>query len=50
MIHGKAVVDGWFMTGDMGCSMIRAGLCCGPERDEINKGGMKVFPSDIDAV
>ena len=40
------------MTGDIGCHR-RGGpaLCCADrERDEINKGGMKIYPSDIDAV
>jgi oxalate---CoA ligase len=47
----KAVVDGWFMTGDIGILDDQGQLVLrGRERDEINKGGMKVFPSDIDAV
>ena len=48
----KAVVhQGWFMTGDIGFKDSRGLLTiCGRERDEINKGGAKVFPSDIDAV
>ena len=47
----KAVVDGWFMTGDIGVLDDQGQLVLrGRERDEINKGGMKVFPSDIDAV
>lgn len=50
-LTAKAVVDGWFMTGDigfiddLGCLFLR-----GRERDEINRGGMKIYPSDIDAV
>jgi acyl-CoA synthetase (AMP-forming)/AMP-acid ligase II len=47
----QAVVAGWFLTGDIGflddCGRL---VLLGRERDEINKGGMKVFPSDIDAV
>jgi acyl-CoA synthetase (AMP-forming)/AMP-acid ligase II len=45
------VFQGWFMTGDIGV-MDEQGrvLIRGRERDEINKGGMKIFPADIDAV
>jgi acyl-CoA synthetase (AMP-forming)/AMP-acid ligase II len=48
----KAVVSrGWFMTGDIGTIDDRGRLYLrGRERDEINKGGMKVYPADIDAV
>lgn len=48
----KAVVSrGWFMTGDIGTFDDRGRLYLrGRERDEINKGGMKVYPADIDAV
>jgi len=47
----QAVVDGWFMTGDIGFLDDRGRLVLrGRERDEINKGGMKIYPSDIDAV
>ena len=47
----KAVRDGWFMTGDIGLLDDRGRLLLrGRERDEINKGGMKIYPSDIDAV
>jgi acyl-CoA synthetase (AMP-forming)/AMP-acid ligase II len=47
----KAVVDGWFMTGDIGFLDDEGRLLLrGRERDEINKGGMKIYPSDIDAV
>lgn len=47
----KAVVNGWFLTGDIGVLDDQGQLVLrGRERDEINKGGMKVFPSDIDAV
>ena len=43
--------DGWFVTGDIGLVDDRGRLYLrGRERDEINKGGMKVYPSDIDAV
>ena len=47
----KTVVGGWFMTGDIGLIDDRGRLVLrGRERDEINKGGMKIFPSDIDSV
>jgi acyl-CoA synthetase (AMP-forming)/AMP-acid ligase II len=50
-LTAKAVSDGWFMTGDIGFIDETGRLVLrGRERDEINKGGMKVFPSDIDAV
>jgi acyl-CoA synthetase (AMP-forming)/AMP-acid ligase II len=43
--------DGWFMTGDIGFLDDRGRLLLrGRERDEINKGGMKIYPADIDAV
>ncbi len=45
------VVDGWFMTGDIGLLDDRGWLYLrGRVRDEINKGGMKIYPSDIDSV
>ena len=47
----KVVRDGWFLTGDIGLIDDRGLLYLrGREREEINKGGMKIFPSDIDAV
>lgn len=50
-LTAKAVRDGWFMTGDIGFLDDRGRLLLrGRERDEINKGGMKIYPSDIDAV
>jgi acyl-CoA synthetase (AMP-forming)/AMP-acid ligase II len=46
-----AVIDGWFFTGDIGVINTRGQLLLrGRERDEINKGGMKIYPADIDAV
>ena len=45
------VHDGWFMTGDIGAIDDRGRLFLrGRERDEINKGGMKIYPADIEAV
>ena len=50
-LTARAVADGWFMTGDIGCIDANGRLFLrGRERDEINKGGMKIYPSDIDAV
>ncbi len=47
----RVVTHGWFLTGDVGTIDKRGWLFLhGRERDEINKGGMKVFPADIDAV
>jgi acyl-CoA synthetase (AMP-forming)/AMP-acid ligase II len=47
----QAVSNGWFMTGDIGMLDEQGRLVLrGRERDEINKGGMKIYPSDIDAV
>jgi acyl-CoA synthetase (AMP-forming)/AMP-acid ligase II len=50
-LTARAVVDGWFMTGDIGF-LDEAGrlVLRGRERDEINKGGMKIYPADVDAV
>ena len=50
-LTASAVIDGWFFTGDIGVINQRGQLLLrGRERDEINKGGMKIYPSDIDAV
>jgi acyl-CoA synthetase (AMP-forming)/AMP-acid ligase II len=48
----RAVVSqGWFVTGDIGYMDDRARLYLrGREREEINKGGMKVYPGDVDSV
>jgi acyl-CoA synthetase (AMP-forming)/AMP-acid ligase II len=47
----QAVTDGWFLTGDIGLIDDRGRLVLrGRERDEINKGGMKIYPADVDAV
>jgi acyl-CoA synthetase (AMP-forming)/AMP-acid ligase II len=46
-----AVHQGWFKTGDIGLLDDRGRLYLkGRERDEINKGGMKIFPADIDEI
>jgi acyl-CoA synthetase (AMP-forming)/AMP-acid ligase II len=47
----QVVCHGWFVTGDVGVLDERGRLHLrGRERDEINKGGMKVFPADVEAV
>ena len=47
----NVVSHGWFLTGDIGIIDDRGLLYLkGREREEINKGGMKVHPADIDAV
>jgi acyl-CoA synthetase (AMP-forming)/AMP-acid ligase II len=50
-LTAQVVSDGWFLTGDIGCVDDRGWLYLrGREREEINKGGMKVYPADIDGV
>lgn len=50
-LTNEVVTQGWFMTGDIGFIDDRGWLYLrGREREEINKGGMKVYPGDIDAV
>jgi acyl-CoA synthetase (AMP-forming)/AMP-acid ligase II len=50
-LTAKVVSQGWFLTGDIGVVDDRGWLYLrGREREEINKGGMKVYPADIDAV
>jgi len=47
----KVVTGGWFVTGDIGTLDEKGRLYLrGREREEINKGGAKLFPSDVDAV
>lgn len=47
----EVVHHGWFIPGDIGVIDDRGWLYLrGREREEINKGGMKVSPVDIDAV
>jgi len=47
----QTVSHGWFMTGDIGFVDGRGWLYLrGREREEINKGGTKVYPGDIDTV
>jgi oxalate---CoA ligase len=50
-LTNEVVSHGWFMTGDIGFVDERGRLYLrGREREEINKGGMKIYPADIDAV
>jgi acyl-CoA synthetase (AMP-forming)/AMP-acid ligase II len=50
-LTAKVVSQGWFLTGDIGVIDDRGWLYLrGREREEINKGGMKVYPADIDSV
>jgi acyl-CoA synthetase (AMP-forming)/AMP-acid ligase II len=45
------VRDGWFSTGDIGIVDEYGELYLrGREREEINKGGMKIHPADVDSV
>ncbi len=47
----EVLQHGWFKTGDIGFIDERGRLFLkGRERDEINKGGMKVYPADVDEV
>jgi acyl-CoA synthetase (AMP-forming)/AMP-acid ligase II len=50
-LTSQVVNQGWFVTGDIGYVDERGWLYLrGREREEINKGGLKVYPGDIDAV
>jgi acyl-CoA synthetase (AMP-forming)/AMP-acid ligase II len=50
-LTAEAVVAGWFRTGDIGAVDEQGWLWLrGRERDEVNKGGMKIYPSDVEAV
>src|SRR5258705_4690773 len=50
-LTSEVVSQGWFLTGDIGLVDERGHLYLrGREREEINKGGMKIYPGDIDAV
>ena len=50
-LTASAVRDGWLATGDIGALDDRGRVHLrGREREEINRGGMKVYPGDVDAV
>ena len=50
-LTAQVVQRGWFLTGDIGLLDERGRLHLrGRERDEINKGGIKIYPADVDAV
>ena len=50
-LTAQVVRQGWFLTGDIGMFDERGWLYLkGREREEINKGGMKVYPADVDSV
>jgi acyl-CoA synthetase (AMP-forming)/AMP-acid ligase II len=50
-LTAEVVSQGWFLTGDIGLVDERGRLYLrGREREEINKGGMKIYPGDVDAV
>ncbi len=50
-LTAEAVRGGWLKTGDIGCLDATGRLHLrGRERDEINRGGMKVYPGDIETV
>jgi len=47
----QVVCQGWFVPGDIGFLDERGMLYLkGREREEINKGGVKIYPDDVDAV
>ncbi len=47
----QVVSNGWFSTGDIGMVDRDGRLHLrGREREEINKGGLKVYPADVDGV
>jgi acyl-CoA synthetase (AMP-forming)/AMP-acid ligase II len=50
-LTAQVISGGWFFTGDIGLVDERGWLYLkGREREEINKGGTKIYPADIDAV
>jgi acyl-CoA synthetase (AMP-forming)/AMP-acid ligase II len=50
-VTDRVVSGGWFLTGDMGLIDERGRFYLkGREREEINKGGTKIYPTDVDAV
>jgi fatty-acyl-CoA synthase/2,3-dihydroxybenzoate-AMP ligase len=50
-LTSQVIAQGWFCTGDLGWVDDRGWLHLrGREREEINKGGIKIHPEDVDAV
>lgn len=50
-LTAEKIVDGWFCTGDIGvCDTEGMLFLKGRERDEINRGGLKIYPADIESV
>src|SRR6185295_11465529 len=50
-LTSRVVANGWFVTGDIGTLDEHGRLYLrGREREEINRGGLKVYPADIDSV
>jgi acyl-CoA synthetase (AMP-forming)/AMP-acid ligase II len=50
-LTNEVIHQGWFFTGDIGLIDERSLLYLhGREREEINCGGMKIYPGDVDSV
>ncbi len=50
-LTAAAVANGWFSTRDIGFIDARGRLYLrGREREEINQGGTKIYPGDVDAI
>jgi acyl-CoA synthetase (AMP-forming)/AMP-acid ligase II len=50
-LTAAVVRDGWLSTNDLGFVDDRGYLfLTGREREEINRGGLKIYPGDVDAV
>jgi acyl-CoA synthetase (AMP-forming)/AMP-acid ligase II len=50
-LTGAVVRDGWFSTHDVGYVDARGRLyLTGRDREEINRGGLKIYPADIDMI
>jgi acyl-CoA synthetase (AMP-forming)/AMP-acid ligase II len=50
-LTAAVVRDGWLSTSDLGFVDERGYLfLTGREREEINRGGLKIYPGDVDAV
>jgi acyl-CoA synthetase (AMP-forming)/AMP-acid ligase II len=50
-LTGRVVKGGWFLTGDIGVIDERDSLYLkSREGEEINRGGTKIYPADVDSV